>query len=79
MAQFRERRLAPDSAHRDLQDKQLLKLYESPRRIGAHNVPEEHGDFTAPTLFLEALCQVTAAPFRMPATCDQAPGMDARK
>lgn len=78
-AQFRERRLAPGSVHRHLQDKNLLKLYDSPRRIGAHNVPEEHGDFTTPTLFLEALCQVTTAPFRMAATCDQPAGMDARK
>jgi hypothetical protein len=48
-------------------------------RLDAHNVPEEHGDFTTPTLFLEALCHVTTTPFRMPVTCDQAPGMDARK
>jgi hypothetical protein len=48
-------------------------------RLDAHNVSEEHGDFTTPTLFLEALCHVTTTPFRMPVTCDQAPGMDARK
>jgi pimeloyl-ACP methyl ester carboxylesterase len=78
-AQFRERRLEQRSVHRLLQDKNLLKLYDSPRRIGADNVPGEHGDFTTPAFFFEALCQVATEPFRTPATCDRAPGLHAIK
>jgi hypothetical protein len=73
--QFRVRTLAPGSAHRALQDRGLLKLYDSPHRIGADNVPQHHGDFSEPKFFLEALCQVNNGAFRSSNYCQQRPDM----
>lgn len=72
--QFRERMFALGSTHRALQDRDLLKLYDAPRRIGDHTVPENHGDFTVPRYFLEALCQVNDGAFRTKDYCQQRPG-----
>jgi len=72
--QFRERMFALGSTHRALQDRDLLKLYDAPRRIGDHTVPQNHGDFTVPRYFLEALCQVNDGAFRTKDYCQQRPG-----
>jgi hypothetical protein len=72
--QFRERKLIPGSAHRVLQDRGLLKLYDSPRRVGADNVPEYHGEFSKPQFFIEALCQIDDRVFRSDHYCQQQAG-----
>jgi hypothetical protein len=72
--QLRAREITSGSRHLTLQTRGLLKLYDSPRRIGADNVPESHGDFTRPRFFLEALCTVKETAFRSREVCQKRPG-----